>query len=90
MYSGRAAIHRSARWLLVSSMSRCNLKSTGPSPRVPCFFSLFVPADPPFSGLEAAAMGMMDPGFMKEAMEMMNDPAVMKQVTLALLTTFEM
>ena len=26
-------------------------------------------------------MGMMDPGFMKEAMEMMNDPAVMKQVT---------
>ena len=33
-----------------------------------------------FSGLEAAAMGMMDPGFMQEAMEMMKDPAVMKQV----------
>ena len=25
-------------------------------------------------------MGMMDPGFMQEAMEMMKDPAVMKQV----------
>lgn len=30
-------------------------------------------------------MGMMDPGFMQEAFELMKDPAVMKQVTLQLL-----
>ncbi|CAM9487966.1 unnamed protein product [Scytosiphon promiscuus] len=31
-------------------------------------------------GLNAAAGGMMDPNFMKEAMEMMKDPEIMKQV----------
>lgn len=32
-------------------------------------------------GIEAAAMGMMDPKFMQEALEMMKDPEVVKQVT---------
>lgn len=31
-------------------------------------------------GLNAASAAMMDPNFMKDAMEMMKDPAVMKQV----------
>ncbi len=32
------------------------------------------------TGMNAAASSMMDPNFMKDAMEMMKDPSVMKQV----------
>lgn len=43
-------------------------------PSSPCFFF--------FSGINAAAASMMDPNFMQDAMEMMKDPEVLKQVSV--------